>query len=86
MQPIFSLPTIIEQLLGSPKDKIKLEKQGAYSISCGDCNNAYIGSRNRRILPRCSEHMLSTKNQQSTSALFQHEKPIRQLNKDNDRN
>jgi len=64
-------------LLGNPKDKIKLENHGVYSIPCGDCKKLYIGQINRRISARLEEHKLSIKNKQITSALFQHHQNTR---------
>ncbi|KAL3286648.1 hypothetical protein HHI36_001147 [Cryptolaemus montrouzieri] len=58
--------------LRNPKDKVKLENQGVYSISCGACQAKYVGQTNRKMSARLNEHKLSIKNKQMTSALFQH--------------
>ncbi|MBV2145233.1 MAG: GIY-YIG nuclease family protein, partial [Wolbachia endosymbiont of Pissodes strobi] len=62
----------IRTYLRNPKDKIKLENHGVYSISCGTCNKTYVGQTNRRISARLEEHKLSIRNRQTSSALFQH--------------
>ena len=55
--------TTIAALLGNPKDKIRLENHGVYSIPCGDCEKHYIGQSNRRISARVQEHKNSVKKQ-----------------------
>ena len=63
----------IETSLKNPKQKIKLENHGVYSVKCGTCYKTYVGQTNRRISARLEEHKLAIKNKQTTSALFQHQ-------------
>lgn len=74
LRTIYKPHITINKILGNPKDKIYLENQGVYSISCGNCNKSYIGQTNRRISARLQEHKLNIKNKQTASALYTHER------------
>ncbi|XP_074041998.1 uncharacterized protein [Leptinotarsa decemlineata] len=62
----------ISSWLPRPKERISLENQGVYSITCEDCGQQYIGQTNRRISARTQEHKNSIRTKQTSSALFQH--------------
>lgn len=44
------------------KDKLDiLDKNGAYSLSCGDCAATYIGQTGRKFETRFNKHLLNFK-------------------------
>ena len=62
---IFKAPTTLgKELSLNKKDKLPdLEKEGVYSLKCGDCEEAiYVGKTERNLKIRMSEHLRDFKN------------------------
>nr|XP_023023996.1 uncharacterized protein LOC111512130 [Leptinotarsa decemlineata] len=68
----YKLHKTISSWLPRAKERISLENQGVYSITCEDYGQQYIGQTNRRISARTQEHKNSIRTKQTSSALFQH--------------
>ena len=49
-----------------------LEKEGVYSLKCGDCEAIYVGKTERNLKIRMSEHLRDFKNKKSENSLPDH--------------
>ena len=71
---VFILPRVAELFINKEKQRgcplPDLEKEGVYSLKCGDCEEAiYVGKTERNLKIRMPEHLRDFKNKKSENSL-----------------
>jgi len=72
---VFKPMNKLSSIFGLPKDPISMQNicGVVYEISCGDCNQVYIGQTGNSLATRVKQHKAACKNQQpEKSALAEH--------------
>ena len=49
-----------------------MEKEGVYSLKCGDCEAIYVGKTERNLKIWMNEHLRDVKNQKTENSLAEH--------------
>jgi hypothetical protein len=69
MEVVCSSDNKLKAILGSTKDKVDiLKKTGIYEVTCGDCEDRYIGQTKRNIHTRFKEHLSHIKYNRPTKS------------------
>ena len=65
--------TLSKELSSNNKDKLpNEEREGVYSLKCGDWKAVYVGKTERNLKIRMSEHLRDFKNQKTENSLAEH--------------